>query len=128
MPRLSHSSRLNHPDNIGGGVKIFKLIIMQFFHVPASSLLGPNILLKHLQSVFLPQSGRPCFAPNDTRYGHPFYPVSVFVTEAPEILTANRVAANNDACQVPRENILHSTVHAIIKATDDENYSNDHKM
>jgi hypothetical protein len=37
-----------------------------FLHDPSSSLLGPNILntvLKNPQSVFLPQSERPSFAP-----------------------------------------------------------------
>jgi len=48
MPRPSHSSRFDHPNNVGWGVEIIKLI-MSFFPLP-SSLLGPNIFLRILFS------------------------------------------------------------------------------
>ncbi|KDR15259.1 hypothetical protein L798_10638 [Zootermopsis nevadensis] len=68
MPHPSHSSRLNHPDNTGGGVQIFKLIFMQFSPRPIVFPLRPKYppqhpILNHMQSVFLPLSERPCFAP-----------------------------------------------------------------
>ncbi|KDR23685.1 hypothetical protein L798_11160 [Zootermopsis nevadensis] len=58
MPRPSLSSRLNQPDNIGGTVQIFKLIIMQFSPRPIVFSPRPKYppqhpVLKHLQSVFL---------------------------------------------------------------------------
>jgi len=34
IPRLSHSSWFYHPNNIGGGVRITKLLIMWFFSTP----------------------------------------------------------------------------------------------
>ena len=46
MARPSHSSWFYHTNNIGWGVQIIKLFIMQSPPVPVtSSLLGPNILL-----------------------------------------------------------------------------------
>jgi hypothetical protein len=45
-PLQSHSSRLNHPNNIGWGVQIIEILIMYF--PPLScypSVLGPNVLL-----------------------------------------------------------------------------------
>ena len=51
MPSLSHSSRFYHPNNIGWGVQIIPLLIMQFPPLSCySSLLGPNILLNTLFS------------------------------------------------------------------------------
>jgi hypothetical protein len=45
--RSSHFSRFDHPNNIGWGVQIIKLLIVySFLHSPVtSSLSGPNILL-----------------------------------------------------------------------------------
>ena len=52
-PRLS-PSRFDHPNNIGWGVQIIKLLIMYFLRCPVtSSLLRPNILLSTLFSSTL---------------------------------------------------------------------------
>ena len=51
MPSLSSSSRFYHPNNIGWGVQIIKLLLFTLLHFPVtSSLLGPNILLNTLVS------------------------------------------------------------------------------
>jgi hypothetical protein len=46
---------------------MWSFALCNFLHDPSSSLLGPNILLntvlKNPQSMFLPQSERPSFAP-----------------------------------------------------------------
>ena len=53
MPRLSHSSRFNHPHNIGWGVQIIKLHIMYFsllscYLVPLRPKYSPqHPILKH---------------------------------------------------------------------------------
>jgi len=39
MPRLSHSSRFYHPNNVGWGIQIIKLFIMYFSPLPCFSLL-----------------------------------------------------------------------------------------
>ena len=50
-PGPSHSSRFYHLDNIGGGVQIIKLLVIEFSPFPVtSSFLGPNILLNTLYS------------------------------------------------------------------------------
>jgi hypothetical protein len=48
MPNPSHSSCFDHPNNIGWGVQIIKLTVMQLF--PTSSLLSSNIFLSTLQN------------------------------------------------------------------------------
>jgi hypothetical protein len=55
IPRLSHSSRLYHPHDIGWGVQINTLLIMKFFfHTPVTPVLfEPNILLNTLFSHLL---------------------------------------------------------------------------
>jgi len=52
MPSPSHSSRFYHPHNIGWGVHIMELLVMQsLLHSPVtSSLIGPNILLNTMFS------------------------------------------------------------------------------
>jgi len=51
MPCPSHSSRFDHPNNTGWGVKIIRLLIMSYSPLPFTlSLLGPNILLSTLLS------------------------------------------------------------------------------
>ena len=51
MPRPSHSSRFGHPNSIGWGVQIIKVLIMCFFLSSGTlSLLGPYILLNTLVS------------------------------------------------------------------------------
>ena len=51
MPNPSHSSPFYHPHNIGWGVQIILLLVMQSPPFPVtSSLLGPNILLNTLFS------------------------------------------------------------------------------
>ena len=45
MPSPSHSSRFYHPHNIGWGIQIVKLLVMQFPPFPrSSSLLGPLVM------------------------------------------------------------------------------------
>jgi hypothetical protein len=72
MPRPSQSSLFYHQHNIGWAVQVIKLFIMKFFfHTPVtSSLLGPNILLKHPLPVFLPQCQRPSFTPIQKRQNY----------------------------------------------------------
>ena len=49
MSHPLHSSRFQHPKNIGWGIPIIKSFIMQLHHSPVTSvLLGPNILLNTL--------------------------------------------------------------------------------
>ena len=61
MPRPSHSSRFYHPHNIGLGVQIIKLLIMQFSPLPRYLIpLRPKYspqqpIPKHPQPTFLPQ-------------------------------------------------------------------------
>ena len=51
MPSPSHSSRFYHPHNIGWGVQIIQLLVMQSPPFPVtSSLLRPNILLNTMFS------------------------------------------------------------------------------
>jgi hypothetical protein len=56
IPRPSHPPRLDHSNYTWRRVQITKLLVMmQLFHLPVtSSLFGPNILLRHPQSMFLP--------------------------------------------------------------------------
>ena len=64
MLHPSNSTWFHHPKNIGGGVRIVKLLLFSFLHSPVtSSLLGPNILLNTLFSNTLPQCEWPSFAP-----------------------------------------------------------------
>ena len=61
MPRPSHSSRLDRPNNIWWGVQIIKILIIKFapfpcYLVPLRSKYSPqHPLLKHPQLTFLPQ-------------------------------------------------------------------------
>ena len=51
MPHPTHSSRFDHPNNIGWGVQIINLPLYSFLHSPVTSpLLGSNILLSTLFS------------------------------------------------------------------------------
>ena len=69
MPRPSHSSWFDHPNNIWWGVQIIKLLLMQFpplacylfLRKTKHSPLHP--ILKHPQPTFLPHCERPCFTP-----------------------------------------------------------------
>ena len=67
MPRPSHSSRFYHPGNIGWGVQIIQLPIMQFpplpcYLVPSRPKYSPqHIILEHSQPAFLPQCQGPSF-------------------------------------------------------------------
>ena len=69
MPRLSHSSRFYHPNNIGLAVQIIKLLIMSFsplpcYLVPLRAKHSPQrSILKHPQPTFLPQCEQPSFTP-----------------------------------------------------------------
>ena len=67
IPRPSHSSRFYHPNDIGWGVQIIKLLVMYFSPLP-SYLVPPrpkyspqHPILKHSQPTFLPQCERPSF-------------------------------------------------------------------
>ena len=61
MPRSSHSSRFYHPNNIGWGVQIIKLLIMQLPQVPCylfphrSKYSPQHPILKYPQPAFIPQ-------------------------------------------------------------------------
>jgi len=69
MPCPSHSSRFYHPHNIGQGVQIIQLLVMQLSPFPCHlvplrskySLQHP--ILKHPQPAFLPQCQWPGFTP-----------------------------------------------------------------
>jgi len=69
MPRLSHSSRFYHPNNIIWAVRITKLLIVQFSPLPYYLVpLRPkyslqHLILRYLQPTFLPQFERPSFTP-----------------------------------------------------------------
>jgi hypothetical protein len=53
ISRPFHSSRFDHPNCIGWGVQVIKLLIMQFSSTPATSMLfGPRILLSPLFSCY----------------------------------------------------------------------------
>jgi len=64
-----HSSRFDHPNNIGWGVQIMKLLIMKFSPIPCHPIpLRPKYspqypTLKHRQPTILPECKRPNFAP-----------------------------------------------------------------
>jgi len=69
MAHPSHSSRFYHPNNIGWGVQIIQLIIMQLpplpcHLVPPSPKFSPqHPILKHPQPAFLHQCQRISFTP-----------------------------------------------------------------
>ena len=69
MPRPSHSSRFDHPNNIGWGVQFVNLLIMQlsplpYYLVPLRPKYSPqHPIFKHPQPTFLPQCERPSFTP-----------------------------------------------------------------
>ena len=69
MPSPSHSSRFDHPYNIGWGVQIIQLFVMQFsllprYLVPLSPTYSSQFaILIHPQPTFLPQCERPSFTP-----------------------------------------------------------------
>ncbi|KDR22615.1 hypothetical protein L798_12745 [Zootermopsis nevadensis] len=56
MPRPSHSSRLNHPDNIGGGVQMFKFVITQF---------SPGPIVFSPRPKYPPQTPAICVPPSE---------------------------------------------------------------
>ena len=68
-PPPSHSSRFYHPKNIGWGVQIIQLLLMQLpplpcYLVPPRPKYSPqHPILKHPQPTFLPQCQRPSFTP-----------------------------------------------------------------
>jgi hypothetical protein len=69
MPILSHFSWFYHPENIGWGIQIKKLLIMKFSQLPCylvphrPKYCPQHSILKHPQSTFLPQNQRPSFTP-----------------------------------------------------------------
>ena len=69
MPGPSHSSRFYHPNNIGWGLQIIKLLIMYFYPlhcylVPLKIKYSPqDSIFKHPQPTFLPQCDLPSFTP-----------------------------------------------------------------
>jgi hypothetical protein len=69
IPCPSHSSIFYNPNNIGWGMQITKLIIMQFsppvcYLVPLRPKYSPqHPILKYPQPTFLPQCELPSFAP-----------------------------------------------------------------
>ena len=68
MPSPSHSSRFYHPHNIGWGVQIIKLLVMQSppfprYLVPPRSKYSQHPIFKHPQLPFLSQCQCPSFTP-----------------------------------------------------------------
>ena len=66
MPRPSHSSWFDRPNNIGWGVQIIKLLMMQFsplpcYLVPLRPKYSQHPILKHPQCMFLPHCELPSF-------------------------------------------------------------------
>ena len=67
MPLSSHSSPFYHPNNIGWGFQIMKLLIIQLpllpsYLIPLRPKYSPqHPILKHPQPAFLPQCQRPSF-------------------------------------------------------------------
>ena len=65
----AHSSQFYHPNNIGWGVQIFQLLIMQLpplpcYLVPPRPIYYPqHPIPRHPQPAFLPQCQRPNFTP-----------------------------------------------------------------
>jgi len=72
MSSPSHSSRFYHPHNIGWGVQIIKLLVMQsppfprYLFAPRSKYSPQHHIIKHPQLPFLPQCQRPSFTPIET--------------------------------------------------------------
>ena len=72
----SHSSRFAHPNNIGWGVQIIKLLIMQLtslpcYRVPLRPKHSPqHPTFKHPQTTFLPQCEGPSFTPIQNRQNY----------------------------------------------------------
>ena len=65
MPRPAHSSHFMTWAILGEEYRSLSSLLCIFLHSPlTSSLLGPNILLKHPQSAFLPHSGWSSFTPS----------------------------------------------------------------
>ena len=68
-PSPSHSSRFYHPHNIGWGVQIIYVLVMQsppfprYLFPPRSKYSPQHHILKHPQLPFLPQCQRPSFTP-----------------------------------------------------------------
>jgi hypothetical protein len=73
MPFPSNSSRFYHPQNIGWGVQVMKLLIIKFSLLPCYLVpLRPKYypqrsILKHPQPTFLPQCQRPTFTPTQNK-------------------------------------------------------------
>ena len=69
VPRPSHFSPYNHPNNIVWGVQIIKLLFMKLSSLPCYLVpLRPKYspqqpILKHPQPTFLPHCERPSFTP-----------------------------------------------------------------
>ena len=69
MAHSSHSSRINHPNNIGWGVQIIKLLIMYFpilpyFLIPPRTKYSPEHPIREQpQTTLLPEYERPSFTP-----------------------------------------------------------------
>jgi len=69
----SHSSRFDHPNNIGEQYRSLRSYLCSFLHSPVTlSLLGPNIFLN---TLFLSQCERPSFTPI-----HNNSPITTFTT------------------------------------------------
>jgi hypothetical protein len=67
MSSPPHPPSFNHPNNIRWRIQVMKLIIMQFspwsIFLPFRPKYLQHSVLKNSQSMFLPQSERPSFAP-----------------------------------------------------------------
>jgi hypothetical protein len=67
MSRLPHFPWFNHPNNIRWSMQVMKFVITQFsprsIFLPFRSKYSQHSVLRNPQSVFLPHSERPSFAP-----------------------------------------------------------------
>ena len=66
MPRPSHSSRFDHPNNVWWAAQIINLFIMYFSSLPCylvSLMRKYPFIFEHSQPTFLPKCERPSFTP-----------------------------------------------------------------
>jgi hypothetical protein len=90
MSSPTHPPSFNHPNNIRRRIQVMKFIIMQFspwsIFLPFRSKYPPqHSVLKNPQSMFLPQSKRPSFAPiqhNRQNYSFVYFNLQVLLYKA----------------------------------------------
>jgi hypothetical protein len=82
MFRLPHPPSWNHPNNIRWRLQVWISSLRNFPHDPSRFLSFPNITLNTLssnpQSMFLPQSERPSFAPIQKNWPNCSFDILIF--------------------------------------------------